>query len=148
MDTIIIKQEPIDIKEEPLTPEDSFEDRFDEELLVPKIEVIESAIGPKSVQVESSTNSLSCPKCHIRYYSAMSIKNHIQVCKKVIQSEVAGSPVMEGLQTKTKPRLIIKGVKKLPEDEKRSIRILEQSCFVNELNKDEGNCLSLETYPS
>ena len=26
--------------------------------------------------------SLSCPKCDITYYSAMSIKNHIQVCKK------------------------------------------------------------------
>ena len=141
MDTIIIKQEPIDIKEEPLTPEDSFEDRFDEELLVPKIEVIESAIGPKSVQVESSTNSLSCPKCHIRYYSAMSIKNHIQVCKKDLQQLGGSSSMSLDKIGNVKPKIVIKGVKKLPEDEKRSIRILEQSCFVNELNNDEGTVL-------
>ena len=70
----------------------------------------------------------------------MSIKNHIQVCKKDLQNSdgsIATKPI-ERLW-KAKPKIVIKGVKKLPDDERRSIRILEQSCFVNELNKDEGN---------
>lgn len=67
----------------------------------------------------------------------MSIKNHIQVCKKVDQS--GNLPLMDHLFQKAKPRVVIKGVKKLTEDERRSIKILEQSCFVNELNtKDSG----------
>ena len=70
----------------------------------------------------------------------MSIKNHIQVCKKDLQNSdgsIATKPI-ERLW-KAKPKIVIKGVKKLPDDERRSIRILEQSCFVNELSKDEGN---------
>ena len=73
-------------------------------------------------------------------YSAMSIKNHIQVCKKDLQNSdgsIATKPI-ERLW-KAKPKIVIKGVKKLPDDERRSIRILEQSCFVNELSNDEGN---------
>ena len=70
----------------------------------------------------------------------MSIKNHIQVCKKDLQNSdgsIATKPI-ERLW-KAKPKIVIKGVKKLPDDERRSIRILEQSCFVNELSTDEGN---------
>ena len=70
----------------------------------------------------------------------MSIKNHIQVCKKDLQNSdgsIATKPI-ERLW-KSKPKIVIKGVKKLPDDERRSIRILEQSCFVNELSTDEGN---------
>ena len=140
METVIIKQEPIDIKEEPIDPDDPLENQFDQALLVPKIEVIEtdlvSSNNAISVQAEqSSTNSsLSCPKCHITYYSAMSIKNHIQVCKKDAGTYDGSIEKV----FKVKPKIVIKGVKKLPDDERKSIRILEQSCFVNELNKDEG----------
>lgn len=108
--------EPIDIKEEPLD-HDSYH-----HLLEPQIEM-----------TENKQTSLSCPKCHIRYYSAMSIKNHIQVCK--IKAADADSKC--SIPFKSKPRLVIKGIKKLTEDERRSIRILEKSCFVNELQKQE-----------
>ena len=146
METVSIKKEPIDIKEEPLEAIENplLDHRFDETLLVPKIEVIETATdvdilsNSTTVQAEN-TPSLSCPKCHIRYYSAMSIKNHIQVCKKDIHQLGGSSSVPMERHGKAKPKIVIKGVKKLSDDEKRSIRILEQSCFVNELNKDEGN---------
>ena len=71
----------------------------------------------------------------------MSIKNHIQVCKRDVQNSDgtnSTAPPIERLW-KAKPKIVIKGVKKLPDDERRSIRILEQSCFVNELSADEGN---------
>ena len=75
METVKIKQEPIDIKEEPLDSEyDVYENHqeLDQALLVPKIEVIETAIlvsnMPVQVAESSNNSSLSCPKCHIRYY--------------------------------------------------------------------------------
>ena len=70
----------------------------------------------------------------------MSIKNHIQVCKREVQNS-DGTTTTAPIERlwKAKPKIVIKGVKKLPDDEKRSIRILEQSCFVNELSADEGN---------
>ena len=77
----------------------------------------------------------------------MSIKNHIQVCKKDLQNSdgsIATKPI-ERLW-KAKPKIVIKGVKKLPDDERRSIRILEQSCFVNELSTDEGNYQLLQEF--
>ena len=145
METVRIKQEPIEIKQEPLEiTEDPLLDRFDETLLVPKVEVVETINAQDKysnsvpVQAENTDSSLSCPKCHIRYYSAMSIKNHIQVCKKDLQQLGGSSSVSLDKISNVKPKIVIKGVKKLPEDEKRSIRILEQSCFVNELNNDEG----------
>ena len=63
METFKIKQEPIDIKEEPLdTDYDVYENHheLDQALLVPKIEVIETAILVSNMPVqvaESSNNS-------------------------------------------------------------------------------------------
>ena len=75
METVRIKQELIEIKQEPLDiSEDPLLERFDETLLVPKIEVVETIIGldrfsnSSLVQATSADTSLSCPKCHIRYY--------------------------------------------------------------------------------
>ena len=59
----------------------------------PKVEVNES-------EDELPDKSLSCPKCDITYYSAMSIKNHIQVCKK---SKAHNVPLTH------LPRITIKG---------------------------------------
>ena len=75
MESIKIKEEPLDIKQEPLDhPE------FDENLLVPLVSLVPKV---EVTDKQKEGDSLSCPKCDIRYYSAMSIKNHIQVCKKV-----------------------------------------------------------------
>ena len=57
--------------------------------------------------------SLSCPKCDITYYSAMSIKNHIQVCKK---SKVHNVPLTN------LPRVTIKGMPKSKELFDQSLR--------------------------
>ena len=81
MESFEIKQE---IKEEPFDP-----DEFNS-ALIPKVEVGENVIPKVEVMNEKqneeskSTNNTyhTCPKCDITYYSAMSIKNHIQVCKK------------------------------------------------------------------
>ena len=63
METVKIKQEPIDIKEEPLDSDyDVYENHqeLDQALLVPKIEVIETAIlvSNMPVQVAESSNNL------------------------------------------------------------------------------------------
>lgn len=113
-----IKQE---IKEEP--PEINDDSDF-EDLLVPKIELEEDRYKGEQ------NSSLSCPKCDITYYSAMSIKNHIQVCKKVRKL-----PLLIPIDSKNMANIKTGDRKKLTEDERRSIRILEQSCFVNEKNQ-------------
>ena len=108
-----IKEEPLDIKEEPL---DHFSE-FDHDLLVPKIEVEESTTATVTISDTAAADdlqqqeSLSCPKCDIRYYSAMSIKNHIQVCKKV--REAAELKNNQKLRASTQPsavkRILVKG---------------------------------------
>ena len=83
METVKIKQEPIDIKEEPLDTEyDVYENHheLDQALLVPKIEVIETAILVSNMPVQvaessNNSNSLSCPKCHIRYYRLFFVRS-------------------------------------------------------------------------
>ena len=67
-----------EIKEEPI---DDFD--FNPATLIPKVEVCEEEdVNTEPITEPTSATSLSCPKCDITYYSAMSIKNHIQVCKK------------------------------------------------------------------
>ena len=82
--------------------------------------MIEALVGRKLIQFlfltvevnEADDNelppdkSLSCPKCDITYYSAMSIKNHIQVCKK---SKAQNVPLTN------LPRITIKGMPKSKE---------------------------------
>ena len=91
MESVQIKQE---IKEEPLDP-----DEFNP-ALIPKVEVNDQADDDEL----HPDKSLSCPKCDITYYSAMSIKNHIQVCKK---SKAHNLPLAH------LPRITIKGLPKI-----------------------------------
>jgi hypothetical protein len=148
MDTTVIKQEPPEeqeifqdhhvlVKEEPLDDDTDFH-----QALIPNVVVKEetadkvAAVANHIPEVdEEPKENLSCPKCDITYYSAMSIKNHIQVCKKV---KFNPYPAQEsaGEVDKSSLRLVVRGVRKLTDDERRSIRILEQSCFVNDHCKD------------
>ena len=82
------------------------------------------------IEVEDSDEELRCPKCRITYMSKMSIKNHIQVCK--VGSKPLDSQEDKRDNNKTlAQRHSLNGIRKLNEDEKKSLNILEQSCFNN-----------------
>ena len=130
-------EDPITIKEEPLEIEDNLvKSEPPEFLLEPKVEVKtedENLTAAEELVADEDDEALSCPKCGIRYYSARSIKNHIQVCKKGLDNDLNAN-TGSGIGS---VRVVIKGVKLLAEDERRSIRILEQSCFVNDIQKEQ-----------
>ena len=119
----IIKEEPLEIAENTVVKSEP-----PDFALEPKVEVKTEDIVEEA-EIEDNDETLSCPKCGIRYYSARSIKNHIQVCKKGVTNDLNAN-TSGGIGS---VRVVIKGVKLLAEDERRSIRILEQSCFVNDI---------------
>ena len=88
------------------------------------------------MEVENDDEELRCPNCRITYMSKMSIKNHIQVCKV---KNISNSS-LNFIQNRTNnsldkkvshPKSNIHGICKLNEDEKKSLKILEESCFNN-----------------
>ena len=97
-----------EIKEEPF---DDFD--FNPATLIPKVEVREEEDDiAEPISEATSDTSLSCPKCGIKYYSAMSIKNHIQVCKKSKQE------ISQSVQL---PKIKIKGTTNLGSYSKLSL---------------------------
>lgn len=87
----------------------------------------------RPIEIEGVDEELRCPKCRITYMNRMSLKNHIQVCK--VGSKLL-DPQIEVQQNSLKNKIcsqknLINGIRKLNEDEKKSLKILEQSCFNN-----------------
>ena len=86
------------------------------------------------IEIEGDAEEeLRCPKCRITYSNKMSIKNHIQVCKVESKSLDAQISVQfHSLKNKScSQKNLVNGNRKLNEDEKKSLKILEQSCFNN-----------------
>ena len=86
--------------------------------------------------VEDNDDELRCPNCCITYMNKMSLKNHIQVCKvknwstsstSLHKSRIHSSSIEQHDQQKR----AYEGILKLSEDEKKSLKILEESCFNN-----------------
>ena len=86
--------------------------------------------------VEDNENELRCPNCCITYMNKLSLKNHIQVCKVKnwstssisLHKSRVHSPSNEVYDQQKKA---YEGIHKLSEDEKKSLKILEESCFNN-----------------
>ena len=139
MESVKVKEEPADenslqIKAEPLDLEE--DDSIDQNLFVPRID-----FGVNNAS-ETDDDNLRCPKCDIKYYSARSIKNHIQVCQ-VEDIFVKKEAVIDPEKSRPDRKNVKFGVKKLNQHEKNSIQILEKSCFVNDLKENEGKPLLL-----
>ena len=86
------------------------------------------------IEIEDDDEELRCPKCRITYTNKMSIKNHIQVCKVIPKSTIdttddkkdyASIERINGQNNSSSK------FQKLNEEEKKSLKILEQSCFNN-----------------
>ena len=99
----IIKEEPLEIEENAVVKSEP-----PDFALEPKVEVKTEDIVEEA-EIEDSDETLSCPKCGIRYYSARSIKNHIQVCKKGVTNDLNAN-TSGGIGS---VRVVIKGVKLL-----------------------------------
>ena len=86
--------------------------------------------------IEEDDDELRCPYCRITYMSKLSIKNHVQVCKDKTEpnssfnfvKEHSNNPSQRGIFQQKKTN---EGILKLNLDEKKSLKILEESCFSN-----------------
>ena len=89
------------------------------------------------IEIEDlADEELRCPKCRITYMNKMSLKNHIQVCKKedntcLINSKNQQQDTINNFPKIPNSSYVTTGRQRLSEDEKRSLKILEQSCFNN-----------------
>ena len=107
------------------------------------------------IEIEDDDEELRCPKCRITYTNKMSIKNHIQVCKAIQKSALnTTDDKKESIDSAKSEKNILSKTQKLNDDEKKSLKILEQSCFNNMDNiaygdddyENDGNLNSTETY--
>ena len=89
------------------------------------------------IEIEDlADEELRCPKCRITYMNKMSLKNHIQVCKKEDDNCLMNPKTQQQDTNNSFPEIpnssyVTTGRQRLSEDEKRSLKILEQSCFNN-----------------
>ena len=89
------------------------------------------------IEIEDlADEELRCPKCRITYMNKMSLKNHIQVCKKedntcLVNSKHEQQDTINNFPKILNSSYVRRGRQRLSEDEKRSLKILEQSCFNN-----------------
>ena len=89
------------------------------------------------IEIEDlADEELRCPKCRITYMNKMSLKNHIQVCKKEDNTCLINPKTQQQDKINNFPKIpnssyVTIGRQRLSEDEKRSLKILEQSCFNN-----------------
>ena len=85
-----------------------------------------------NIPIDTEDDELRCPKCDITYMNKLSLKNHIQVCKT--QPKVLLDHKITVNQYSNNNSLnanFVNGVRKVTEEEKKSLKILEQSCFNN-----------------
>ena len=89
------------------------------------------------IEIEDlADEELRCPKCRITYMNKMSLKNHIQVCKKedntcLMNPKNQQQDTINDFPKTPNSNYVSTGRQRLSEDEKRSLKILEQSCFNN-----------------
>ena len=86
------------------------------------------------IEIEDDDEDLRCPKCRITYTNKMSIKNHIQVCKVIPKLTIDAKYDKKdyaSIDSINDEHNSSSKVRKLNEDEKKSLKILEQSCFNN-----------------
>ena len=86
--------------------------------------------------IEEEDDELRCPYCRITYMSKLSIKNHVQVCKDKTAPNLSFNFVKEHSNNPSQSGILqqntgYEGILKLNEHEKKSLKILEESCFSN-----------------